>query len=95
MSKTEAPEDKTQEIVPPRGFVEILIEECKGCGVCIDACPQDELHFADTINQRGHRYVQQTELGKCTGCSLCYIQCPSSAIVVYRLRRPGRGGPKD
>lgn len=73
----------------PKGFVNVQKEECKGCGVCIDACLHGQLYLSYSINQKGHRYVQQLDAGKCTGCSLCYIQCPSSAIIVYRLKKPG------
>ena len=79
----------------PKGFIEILEEECKGCALCVDVCPQDLLYLSDHINPRGHRYVQQLDPEKCTGCSLCYIQCPSSAIVVYRLPRSSRKRNKD
>ena len=72
----------------PRGFVRILEEECKGCALCIDACPQCALRPSQNLNRRGHRFVEQTDLEVCTGCGLCYIQCPSSAIVVYRLAKP-------
>ena len=84
----EVGEDRTK---LPKGFVEILEEECKGCGLCVDACPQGELALSDDINRKGHRYVQQPDIGRCTGCSLCYVQCPSSAIIVYRLTKPGKG----
>jgi len=75
----------------PKGFVEILEEECKGCGLCVVACPQDTLSLTDRINQRGHRYVRQTAVERCIGCTMCYTQCPSSAIVVYRLTRARAG----
>ena len=76
----------------PKGFVEILEEECKGCALCVDVCPQDLLYLSDHINQKGHRYVQQIDPEQCTGCTLCYVQCPSSAIVVYKLVKPGKRG---
>jgi 2-oxoglutarate ferredoxin oxidoreductase subunit delta len=74
----------------PQGFVEILVEECKGCCMCMDACPQDSLRLSDDVNQKGLRYVQQVDSDPCSGCGLCYVQCPSSAITVYRLARPSR-----
>jgi 2-oxoglutarate ferredoxin oxidoreductase subunit delta len=77
----------------PKGFIRIRQEECKGCGACVDACPQGQIQITDRINRRGHRYVEQADAGKCTGCSLCYVQCPSSAIAVYRLKRPAKGTP--
>ncbi len=69
----------------PKGFVVILDEECKGCCVCVDACPKELLQLSDEMNPRGHRYVKLVDTDPCTGCGLCYVQCPSSAIIVYKL----------
>jgi 2-oxoglutarate ferredoxin oxidoreductase subunit delta len=74
----------------PKGFVEILKEDCKGCGVCVDACPHAALKLSTDLNRRGHRYAYQMTAESCTGCTLCYIQCPSSAIVVYKQVNPKR-----
>ncbi|MAG45298.1 MAG: tungsten formylmethanofuran dehydrogenase [Nanoarchaeota archaeon] len=69
----------------PKGFIKVLEEDCKGCGVCMDACLEDTLEISERRNGMGHRYIQQVRLEDCTGCGLCYIQCPSSAIEVYKL----------
>lgn len=71
----------------PKGFVKILEEDCKGCGFCVDACPENTLEIGKEMNSRGYGYVQQTNIEDCTGCTLCYIQCPGSAIIVYRLAK--------
>ena len=71
----------------PKGFVKILEDACKGCGLCIDTCPQNGLQLSNNLNRKGHRYVEQSNIEVCTGCSLCYIQCPTSAIVVYKLSK--------
>ena len=78
----------------PKGFIEILKEECKGCGVCMDACPHNAIELSSDMNRRGHRYAHQMTAENCTGCTLCYVQCPSSAIVVYKLVNPRRVGMK-
>jgi 2-oxoglutarate ferredoxin oxidoreductase subunit delta len=80
---------RTKEALP-RGFIKITEAECKGCALCIDACPQDALKLSDQLNRRGHRFVEQTDLMACTGCALCYIQCPSSAIAVYRMAQKAK-----
>ncbi|MCX6144332.1 MAG: 4Fe-4S binding protein, partial [Ignavibacteriales bacterium] len=40
-----------------RGKVTIAEEICKGCELCITACPQDSLGLSDKINLKGYRYV--------------------------------------
>jgi NADH:ubiquinone oxidoreductase subunit F (NADH-binding)/(2Fe-2S) ferredoxin/Pyruvate/2-oxoacid:ferredoxin oxidoreductase delta subunit len=61
-----------------RGLItyEIVPEDCTGCQVCIDACPEDaitgELEEVHVINQ---------ELCDC--CGGCYEVCPYDAIVIY------------
>ncbi len=76
----------------PKGFVEVIKEDCKGCGVCADACPHGALGMSTGMNRRGHRYAFQITAESCTGCTLCYVQCPSSAIVVYKQVNPKRVG---
>lgn len=76
-----------------QGAVLIRSERCKGCGLCIQACPQQVLAFAETFNARGYRPVQLDERERfCTGCGVCAIVCPDVVFTVYRqpLRRAGR-----
>lgn len=64
------------------------IDLCKGCGLCIDACPIGILKIAeDKINKRGHHPVQCAEPDKCTGCASCYTMCPDCVITVERQAR--------
>ncbi len=67
-----------------RGKVEINAEECKGCGVCVDACPPEVLELAPELNRYGFhpaRYKGEA----CTGCGICFYCCPEpGAITVYR-----------
>lgn len=66
-----------------KGTVLINSETCKGCELCIAACPQDSLFLSQKINLRGYRYVELKQ-DNCTGCSNCAIVCPDAAITVYR-----------
>jgi NAD-dependent dihydropyrimidine dehydrogenase PreA subunit len=75
-----------------RGRVDIAAEECKGCGLCITACPVHVLQLAEYLNSRG--YHPAFYLGtKCTGCGICFYACPEpGAITVYILESPAPAG---
>ena len=37
-----------------KGYVEILVDRCKGCEMCVAACPNDLLTFPmETLNKAG------------------------------------------
>ena len=40
-----------------RGTVLINRDVCKGCELCIAACPQESLGLSDQINRHGYRYA--------------------------------------
>jgi 2-oxoglutarate ferredoxin oxidoreductase subunit delta len=65
------------------GDIEIDIEKCKGCELCIDACPEGTLGLSDKINQIGYRYAVVLDQS-CTGCANCAIVCPEGIITVWR-----------
>jgi len=69
----------------PRGMVKIRIEECKGCGLCVEACPPKCLLLAHELSAYGVHPATYTGEG-CTGCGICFYCCPEpGAITVYRL----------
>ena len=57
-------------------------ERCKGCMLCIEACPQKILKISDEVNKKGMRYVLLADASKCTGCGMCVIMCPDCAIEI-------------
>jgi 2-oxoglutarate ferredoxin oxidoreductase subunit delta len=63
----------------------VIIEQniCKGCELCIVACPQESLGLSSKININGYRYVELVK-DNCTGCVNCALVCPDVAITVYR-----------
>ncbi len=65
------------------GDVVIEVETCKGCELCIEACPQDTLALSDTINMKGYQYAVKIN-HSCTGCAFCALVCPDAVISVYR-----------
>ncbi len=69
-----------------RGTIKVADEICKGCELCITACPQNSLGLADDINSHGFKYVE-LKIDNCTGCINCALVCPDSAITVYRQKK--------
>ena len=58
---------------------------CKGCGLCVDACPLSIIELdAERINAKGYHPASLVEPDKCTGCASCATMCPDVAITVYR-----------
>jgi len=67
-----------------RGLVAVNVEECKGCKLCVEACPVDVLHIARSFNTHGYNPSEYDGEG-CTGCGICYYACPEpGAIVVFK-----------
>lgn len=66
-----------------RGTVTFNVETCKGCELCIEACPQESLQLSPKINQQGYHYAVLIK-DNCTGCSNCALVCPDAVITVYR-----------
>jgi 2-oxoglutarate ferredoxin oxidoreductase subunit delta len=67
-----------------KGLIRVDAERCKGCGLCVAACPKGDLRLADDTDRRGIRVVRAGEGGRCTACGACYIICPDVAITVCK-----------
>jgi NAD-dependent dihydropyrimidine dehydrogenase PreA subunit len=68
-----------------KGKVEVNQDECKGCGLCVESCPQKGMGLREELNHYGVHPAQQI-LDVCTGCGICYYVCPEpGAIVVYKV----------
>ncbi len=60
-------------------------ERCKGCGLCVSACPKHLLTLSRTrLNQKGHAPVELTNEDECIGCAFCATMCPDCVITVER-----------
>lgn len=76
----------------PRGTIEIRVDECKGCGFCIEVCPQRVLVLAQGFNRMGYHPSEYLGDG-CTGCGICFYACPEpGAILVRKLAAVTQGG---
>ena len=60
-------------------------DKCKGCGLCVIACPKNILIIAkDKINAKGHSPAEMTDESKCIGCAFCATMCPDCIIKVEK-----------
>jgi 2-oxoglutarate ferredoxin oxidoreductase subunit delta len=57
-------------------------ERCKGCMLCISACPKKILKMSNNINKQGSGYPECFDESKCIACTFCAIICPDSAIEI-------------
>ncbi len=69
-----------------KGAVVVDTGRCKGCALCVVACPKDVLALASKVNVSGYRYVEPVNAGECIGCASCGIVCPDGCITVYRKK---------
>ena len=65
----------------PRGSVKIREEECKGCGLCVEACPPHCLELLPGLSAYGVHPAHYTGDG-CTGCGICVKVCPVNNIKI-------------
>ena len=70
-----------------RGAIVIDRDRCKGCNLCVVACPLNLLALAEKeVNKTGYRFAQQTIDNVCNGCASCAIVCPDGCITVYKKK---------
>ena len=70
--------------MPVKGWIEVDELYCKGCELCVEACPQDVIALdMKQLTPKGYHPAKLIKDG-CTGCGICAIVCPDAAIQVYR-----------
>jgi len=74
------------------GHIEINIENCKGCELCVNECPQESLQMSKNINKKGYHYAVLVD-DTCTGCTNCALVCPEAIITVYRESKAAKKTP--
>lgn len=50
-------------------------EECTGCGICIDSCPNEVFELKNDL-------AKAVNAAKCDGCETCAEECPMGCIEV-------------
>ncbi|MBN1661691.1 MAG: 4Fe-4S binding protein [Anaerolineae bacterium] len=81
MSYWRQPLDR-ERVQVPTGIVHIIDERCKGCGFCVEFCPQRVLVMSHRINAKGYHPPELIAVGQCVNCGLCALLCPDFAIYV-------------
>ncbi|MCT4637523.1 MAG: 4Fe-4S binding protein [Bacteroidales bacterium] len=69
-----------------KGAITVDTEGCKGCGLCVVACPTNVIGLAREVNGKGYNYAYMEQADKCIGCSSCGLVCPDSVITVYKVK---------
>ena len=70
--------------MPVKGWIEVEERYCKGCSLCVDACPQDVVSLnMERLTPKGYHPAYLSAEG-CTGCAICALVCPEAALTVYR-----------
>ena len=62
----------------------ILEDRCKGCYLCIEACPKNCLEIGTHINIRSINPVVFVRPEDCILCEDCAVVCPDLAIEIYQ-----------
>ena len=70
-----------------KGAVVVNSQRCKGCNLCVAACPADVLELQPReVNDKGYHYVYMKNPEACTGCASCGWICPDGCLTVYRTK---------
>lgn len=60
-----------------KGAVVVNKERCKGCELCVVACPCQVLALQPTeVNDKGYHYAFMQNPDACIGCASCGLVCP-------------------
>jgi 2-oxoglutarate ferredoxin oxidoreductase subunit delta len=69
-----------------KGAIVIDREHCKGCELCVSACPTDVIRMEKSVNGKGYHFAYMENPDACTGCANCAVICPDGVITVYRKK---------
>lgn len=69
-----------------RGTIVVDTERCKGCSLCVVACPKQIISLHKEVNMKGYNYAQLKDEEACIGCAACAQVCPDGCITVYKIK---------
>ena len=72
-----------------KGAIVVDTGRCKGCALCVVACPKDVIGLAKKVNVNGYQYAEAVRMDDCIGCASCGIICPDGCITVYKKKIEG------
>lgn len=68
-------------------MIRLTIDEtrCKGCALCIRACPKNVLELSKAkLNALGYHPSTVADPEACIGCASCARMCPDTVITIER-----------
>ena len=72
-----------------KGATVVDTERCKGCNLCVVACPLHVLALTTKeVNKKGYMFAQQVLEDTCNGCASCATVCPEDFRVQVLLWAP-------
>jgi 4Fe-4S ferredoxin len=75
--------DVEQKLLLTKSNLTVDLDKCTGCGVCIDACPEEAISEGPVgAVGRGKAKTSKIDVDakKCSYCGVCNIMCPFDAI---------------
>jgi 2-oxoglutarate ferredoxin oxidoreductase subunit delta len=64
--------------------IDIATNRCKGCGLCVEACPKHVLQLDEQIvNDLGYHAAQLIDAAACTSCAICARVCPDTVFTIH------------
>jgi len=68
-----------------KGKITIDRELCKGCMLCLRACPVKVLEEDTELNSSGSHPSKVVNPDKCIACGNCYEVCPDVCIEIFEI----------
>lgn len=60
------------------------ISLCKGCRLCVPACPKQAILPLKTLNKKGYEIIK-VDQETCIGCGICYKICPDYVFEIHEI----------
>lgn len=68
-----------------KNYIKLDGTVCKGCRVCVEACPKQCIVISSEINKMGYQFAKFENPSGCIGCGICFYVCPEpGTITVYK-----------
>ncbi|MFW9929201.1 MAG: ferredoxin family protein [Candidatus Thorarchaeota archaeon] len=79
-----------KEITKESTIIKIIQNQCKGCELCVEFCPETILAMGDELNTKSYHYpyVIESKNDECSQCRLCERICPDLAIFLADNGQP-------